>query len=96
MPDDEPVDAGSRSWSSLATCGRSSAGRRKRSSRRLAKRLKAGDRLMIVLDRLTTGEASAERLRDSLEAAFAAGGGACVVLVEDAKPLPPTARRQYR
>ena len=30
---------------------------------------------MIVLDRLTTGEAAAGRVRESLEGAFAAGGG---------------------
>ena len=36
--------------------------------------------MTIVLDRLIAGEQSAERLRDSIESAFAAGGGACVVL----------------
>jgi excinuclease ABC subunit A len=39
------------------------------------------DTITIILDRLTTGETSADRLRDSLEAAFAAGGGRCVTYV---------------
>src|SRR5205823_625328 len=50
---------------------------------KLAGRLAPGDRLAIVLDRLTTGEQSTERLRDSIESAFAAGNGACVVFVEE-------------
>jgi excinuclease ABC subunit A len=49
---------------------------------RLADRLTAGQPVTIVLDRLTTGEAAAERVRESVEGAFAAGGGAGVVLVE--------------
>ncbi|MFO0790756.1 MAG: excinuclease ABC subunit UvrA [Pirellulales bacterium] len=56
----------------------------------LAKRLTAGDRLVIILDRLTAGDQSAERLRDSLETAFEAGGGAGVVLAEAAGGAPAT------
>jgi excinuclease ABC subunit A len=58
---------------------------------KLSERLAANDRMTIVLDRLITGEQSAERLRDSIEAAFAAGHAAGVVLVESgnvAKPQP--------
>jgi excinuclease ABC subunit A len=49
----------------------------------LADELNPGDRLTVLLDRLTAGSTSNERLRDSLEAAFAAGHGSCVVLVEE-------------
>ncbi|HEX5471162.1 MAG TPA: excinuclease ABC subunit UvrA [Lacipirellulaceae bacterium] len=49
---------------------------------KLAERLKHGDWLTVVMDRLTTGESSTERLRDSVESAFAAGEGACVVFIE--------------
>jgi excinuclease ABC subunit A len=49
----------------------------------LAERLKPNDRLTIVIDRLKSGEASSQRLRDSLEAAFAAGQGTGVVLAEE-------------
>jgi excinuclease ABC subunit A len=49
---------------------------------RLAARLTEGDQIMVVLDRLVAGEQSRERLRDSVESAFAAGNGAAAVLVE--------------
>jgi excinuclease ABC subunit A len=49
----------------------------------LAERLKAGQSITIVLDRLTAGEQVAARVRESLEGAFAAGDGAGVVFVED-------------
>jgi excinuclease ABC subunit A len=48
----------------------------------LAQRLVAGQSMTIVLDRLTTGESAAGRLRDSLEGAFAAGQGSAAVFVE--------------
>jgi excinuclease ABC subunit A len=48
----------------------------------LAKKLRPGSDLTIILDRLTAGDQATERLRDSLEAAFAAGNGSCVVFVE--------------
>jgi excinuclease ABC subunit A len=49
----------------------------------LAAQLSRQDSITIVLDRLTSGKASPERLRESLEAAFAAGGGKTSVYVED-------------
>jgi excinuclease ABC subunit A len=52
----------------------------------LIQQLSPGDSLSIVLDRLTASEQSAERLRDSLETAFAAGDGACLVFIM--LPLP--------
>ncbi len=52
---------------------------------KLAERLAVGQRMMVVLDRVRTGEISAERLRDSLEGAFEAGHGTCVVFVEEEK-----------
>jgi excinuclease ABC subunit A len=48
----------------------------------LAARLSAGERITIVLDRLTAGSASAVRLQEALEGAFAAGDGTSVVFVE--------------
>jgi excinuclease ABC subunit A len=50
---------------------------------KLAERLSAGMKPTVITDRLKTGEYSSERLRDSIEGAFEAGQGACVVLVED-------------
>jgi excinuclease ABC subunit A len=50
----------------------------------LATCLAAGQQLSVVLDRLTTGESSTGRLRESLETAFEAGHGTAVALVEDA------------
>lgn len=50
----------------------------------LAKKLTPGKELTIVLDRLTANDQTTERLRDSLEAAFAAGNGSCAVLAESA------------
>ena len=56
---------------------------RKRSSHALADTTdRQANEFTVVLDRLTAGESSAARLRESLETAFAAGQGACVVLVE--------------
>jgi excinuclease ABC subunit A len=54
---------------------------------KLAERLSAGMQLTAITDRLKSGEFSGERLRDSIEGAFEAGQGGCVVYVEDrAKP----------
>jgi excinuclease ABC subunit A len=61
---------------------------------KLAEQIAAGDSLTIVLDRLITGEQSAERLRDSIEAAFTAGGGAVVALAEADKEGEKAASRQ--
>lgn len=49
----------------------------------LAERLASGNDLLIILDRLTAGDQSTERLRDSLESAFASEHERCVVWVED-------------
>jgi excinuclease ABC subunit A len=49
----------------------------------LAAKLKTCDRVTIVVDRLSVGATSIERLRESLEAAFGAGEQACVALVAD-------------
>jgi len=48
----------------------------------LAEKLLPDAEVTLILDRLTAGDQTTERLRDSLEAAFAAGDGACVVFVE--------------
>ena len=55
-----------------------------------------GDCLVIV-DRLTAGVGSAERLADSLELAFRHGAGSCVVLVQsrDAGVSPTAAPNSY-
>ena len=43
--------------------------------------------LIAIVDRLTAGSTSPQRIRDSLETAFSKGGGVCVVLAEgDARP----------
>ena len=47
-----------------------------------AKQLQPGVTLTIVVDRLTAGQVSRERLHESLETALEAGLGTCVMLVE--------------
>lgn len=48
------------------------------------------DKLYVVVDRLAVGRVSPGRVRDSLEIAFAKGGGACHVFIEDeGNALPP-------
>ncbi|MEX2092423.1 MAG: excinuclease ABC subunit A, partial [Pirellulales bacterium] len=51
----------------------------------LVAKLKVGGRVTIIVDRLSAGATSVERLRESLETAFAAGDRACMVLVEDTR-----------
>jgi excinuclease ABC subunit A len=83
VPEDEPID---RWISDLAGQGYVRAVLRDHTETietALAKKLTPDDQLMIVLDRLTAGEQTTERLRDSLESAFAAGDGSCVVFVEN-------------
>jgi excinuclease ABC subunit A len=46
--------------------------------------LPAGGSISVVVDRLSAGTATDQRVRDSLEIAFAKGGGRCVALVEQA------------
>jgi excinuclease ABC subunit A len=50
----------------------------------LAEKLSGGERITVVIDRITAAEMSSGRLRESLEAAFEAGQGAAVVYVESA------------
>ncbi len=60
--------------------------------------------IMVVIDRLVAGNAAAERLHDSLETAFAHGGGRCVALVDaavdtpalEAKPLLSADGREFK
>jgi excinuclease ABC subunit A len=40
----------------------------------------------VIIDRLKTGDTSTQRVRDSLETAFASGDGRCVLYVEAAAP----------
>jgi excinuclease ABC subunit A len=49
----------------------------------LAAKLQSGSRLTIVVDRLSAAATSVERLRESLETAFAAGDRTCVALIAD-------------
>jgi excinuclease ABC subunit A len=58
-------------------------GRTESLSPALAPHLPPGVRITIILDRLTAGSTTPQRLRESLESAFAAGEGTCVVLVEE-------------
>jgi excinuclease ABC subunit A len=60
----------------------------------LAAKLRMGDRITIVVDRLSAAAASVERLRESLETAFAAGERACVALVEDVGDAKPQAAEE--
>jgi excinuclease ABC subunit A len=62
----------------------------------LAQKLKTCQRITIVVDRLSAGEASVERLRESVETTFAAGEGTCVALVEDTAGDRAIDGRQFR
>ncbi|MGE3641352.1 MAG: excinuclease ABC subunit UvrA, partial [Pirellulales bacterium] len=62
----------------------------------LAAKLKMASRMVIVVDRLTGGASSIERLRESVETAFAAGDGACVALVADAAGTMAIDGRPFR
>jgi excinuclease ABC subunit A len=53
---------------------------------KLASQINRSDRLAVIVDRLIAGEPTMERVRESLEGAFIAGDGACVVFVEDQTP----------
>ena len=83
-PEDEPVDQWVTDLSGLGYVRAVVGERTATIDSALAKSIKPGDPLTIILDRLSFGEQSAGRLRESLEGAFAAGGGMCVVLVEHA------------
>lgn len=86
VPSDEPIEQWIADMVGLGYVRAIVGGRTDSLEPALAKRLKVDDSVTIVLDRLTSGEQSAERLRDSLETAFAAGGGSCVVFVGWASP----------
>jgi excinuclease ABC subunit A len=62
----------------------------------LAQKLKTCQRITIVIDRLSAGDASVERLRESVETTFAAGEGTCVALVEDTAGDRTIDGRQFR
>jgi excinuclease ABC subunit A len=64
---------------------------------KLRTRLKPGQSITIILDRLTAGEQAATRLRESLEGAFEAGDGAAVVYVEKGEgEAPPEPHENLR
>lgn len=86
VPSDEPVEQWIADMVGLGYVRAIVAGRTESLDPTLAKQLTADDNVTIVLDRLKSGDQSTERLRDSLETAFAAGGGSCVVFVGWASP----------
>jgi excinuclease ABC subunit A len=83
-PDDEPLQRWVAHLIELGYVRAVTAGRTETIEPSLAERVRVGERLTIIADRLKAGDFSSERLRDSLEGAFEAGHGTCVVLVEDA------------
>ena len=88
VPTDEPLDT----WlADLVEQGyvRAVIGNRTESlAPTLAKQVTPGDELTIILDRLTTGSTPPERLRESIETAFAAGDGSCVIFDRRRQPAP--------
>jgi excinuclease ABC subunit A len=80
VPDEEPADRWIADQISLGYVRAIVGNTSETLEPALAKKLKPGDGVTIVLDRLTAGDQTTERLRDSLETAFAAGHGTCVVL----------------
>jgi excinuclease ABC subunit A len=91
VPNDDPVGAWLARWIELGYV-RALVDRRTESIEPgLAKRLSAGERITIVLDRLNAGPTSAARLQESLEGAFAAGDGTCEVFVEGEAAKPQAA-----
>jgi excinuclease ABC subunit A len=83
VPDDEPLD---RWVAGLVESGYVRVvvdGRRESLQPSLAAQLSPDQPLTVILDRLAAGGTTPERLRDSLESAFAAGHGTCVVLSEE-------------
>jgi excinuclease ABC subunit A len=83
VPEDEPVDAWVSHLNGLGYVRAIVDGRVETIEPKLADRLSSGTQMTVITDRLKIGEFSAERLRDSMEAAFEAGQGTCVVLVEE-------------
>jgi excinuclease ABC subunit A len=84
IPTDDPLDV----WlASLVEQGyvRAIVGDRTESlAPSLAAQLSSGDELTIILDRLTALSTSPQRVRESLETAFAAGDGSCAIFTEEA------------
>jgi excinuclease ABC subunit A len=86
VPEDEPIEHWVAHLMELGYVRALVGGRTETIELSLAAHLTIGERLTIISDRLKTGDISSERLRDSLEGAFAAGHGTCVLFVEDTKP----------
>ncbi|HJQ81607.1 MAG TPA: excinuclease ABC subunit A, partial [Lacipirellulaceae bacterium] len=96
VPSDEPID---RWIGQLVELGyvRAIVGKATETIEpKLAEHLSAGQSITIVLDRLVAGESAAERLRESLEGAFAAGEGAAVVFVEAREGEAPAGPHENR
>jgi excinuclease ABC subunit A len=93
-PSDEPIDRWIAQFVELGYVRAVVNGEVVAIEPKLAERIASGNQITIVLDRLVAGDQSAERLRDSIEGAFAAGGGAAVVLAEVDKEGDDVAKPQ--
>ncbi len=82
VPSDEPTEEWVKQWIESGYVRVVVAGQIAAIEPALTRQLKTGDTISIILDRLVTGEKSAERLHDSIESAFAAGGNTAVALVQ--------------
>jgi excinuclease ABC subunit A len=82
VPEDEPIEQWLAHLVELGYVRAILEGRTESIEQKLAALLTSGERITVIIDRMKTGEITDKRLRDSLEGAFAAGNGACVVLVE--------------
>jgi excinuclease ABC subunit A len=94
VPDDEPIEQWIADLSGLGYVRAVLDARTEAIEPALANKLLPGKQIEIILDRIKTGEQSAERLRDSLETAFTAGNGACVIFAEQTPPNDPAAATQ--
>jgi excinuclease ABC subunit A len=97
-PTDEPMEAWVSHLSELGYVRAIVGGRVESIEPKLADRLSSGTQIAVVMDRLKTGEFSAERLQDSIEGAFEAGQGTAAVFVEemDGGAKPPFDKAQGR
>ncbi len=84
VPDDEPIDHWLRVLLERGYVRAVVDGRTETIEPALAGRLSVGQLLVVILDRLTADGTAPGRLRESLETAFTAGHGRCVVLSEAA------------
>jgi excinuclease ABC subunit A len=82
VPHDDPPDHWLGHLIELGYVRAILAGRTEALEPSLSARLRPGDALTIITDRLKSGDITKERLRDSIEGAFESGHGAMVVLVE--------------